>query len=154
MSEIYRHYGNDHFDKTLVKPIQNRDTWGKPAGGFWASRLNAKVSWKDWCIQEDFETQRLSKHFDFTLKDDANILVITNQSDYKTLLKEHSDWFVKPRWDFIDKPYLDFEKLSKMFDGIEVYAGSDNELYFDFYGWDCDSIVIFNNEKIVPLEGK
>jgi len=24
--------------------------------------------------------------------------------------------------------------MSKTFDGIEVYAGSDEELYFDFYG--------------------
>lgn len=30
MKTIYRHYGNDHFDNTLVKPIKNHDAWGKP----------------------------------------------------------------------------------------------------------------------------
>lgn len=144
MKQIYRHYGNDHFDNTLVKPIKNRDTWGKPAGGFWGSRIDAGVSWKEWCEAEYYEVQQLSRHFDFTLKDGAKILQIKNKIEFEKIRQEHKDWFLKPKWDFIDKFYLDFEKMSKLFDGIEVFAGSDRELYFDFYGWDCDSIVIFN----------
>ena len=144
MNQVYRHYGNNHFDNTLVKPVKNRDTWGKPTGGFWASRVDAGVSWKDWCENEEYELTRLNEHFDFVLKEETKVLKITNKSELEELRQEHQDWFVKPKWDFIDKPYLDFEKLSKIYDAIEINAGSDRDLYFDFYGWDCDSIVIFN----------
>lgn len=142
--QVYRHYGNNQFDKTLVKPIKNRETWGKPTGGFWASRVDAENSWKEWCEREEFETHKLKKHFDFTLRDDTKLLEIKTISDLNKLRQEHQDWFVKPKWEFVDKSFLDFEKISKLYDAMEVNAGSDEELYFDFYGWDCDSICIFN----------
>ena len=148
LKTVYRHYGNDRFDRTLVKPIKNRDTFNKPYGGFWASRTDAEVSWREWCETEEFETQRLSKHFDFTLKDGAKVLRIKSRADLSRIKQEHTDWFVKSKWDFVCSPYLDFERLSESFDGIEILAGSDRELYFDFYGWDCDSIVIFNADCV------
>ena len=144
MKTIYRHYGSDHFDNTLVKPIKNRDTWGKPSGGFWASSVDAKVSWREWCESEDYNMQKLKKSFDFTLRDNAKILHIKSKADFEKIKHEHPDWFIEPKWGFIEKAFLDFEKLSNLFDAIEINAGSDRELYFNFYGWDCDSIVIFN----------
>lgn len=144
MKQVYQHYGNNKFDNSQIKPIKNRDVWGKPYGGFWASRVNSEKSWKEWCETEDFCTERLKKHFDFTLNDNAKILVIKTKCDLEKLRQKHQEWFVKPKWDFIDRPFLDFEKISKLYDALEVNAGSDRELYFDFYGWDCDSICIFN----------
>ena len=43
---------------------------------------------------------------------------------------------------------LDFEKLSKEYDAIEVFISKDEQLYWDLYGWDCDSILIMNSDII------
>jgi hypothetical protein len=39
---------------------------------------------------------------------------------------------------------LDFEKLARDYDAVEILAGSNVDLYYAFYGWDCDSILIMN----------
>ena len=152
---VYRHYGNDHFKKTLVKNIKQRDFgWGKPFGGFWACRTDADLSWKDYCEMEEFRLDCFDKHFDFTLKDNAKILLIKNISEFVNIKKEHEEWFLKNEYiQFCDlSETFDFVKLSTLFDGIEIYAGSDRELYFKFYGWDCDSIVIFNRDIVEVLK--
>ena len=41
--------------------------------------------------------------------------------------------------------FPDFEKLvSDGVDAIEFFISDDNKLYWDLYGWDCDSILIMN----------
>ena len=152
MSIIYRHYGNDHFDASLVKPVKNRDVWVKPYGGFWASRADAEYSWAEWCKREEFEVQRLEKHFNFTLKDDTRILNITNENDLADLKRNRPDFFAKPRWDFMTEQPLDFERIAKEYDAVEINAGSNEKLYFAFYGWACDSIVIFDADKIEEIQ--
>ncbi len=53
---------------------------------------------------------------------------------------------------------LDFEELSKSYDGIELHLSEEetedifNGLYWKLYGWDCDSILIFNKDIIVLEE--
>ncbi len=148
MKTIYRHYGNEHFEASLVKPIKNRDNWGKPYGGLWASRVDAEVTWKEWCESENYETQKLSKHFDFTLKDGTKILEIKNVAELDKFGLEHRNLFLKSYYFSSTEAFLDFEKLSKLYDAIEVNAGSNRDLYFRFYGWDCDSIVIFNSNCV------
>ena len=46
---------------------------------------------------------------------------------------------------------LDFEKLAETYDAVEVNISSDFNLYYQLYGWDCDSIVIMNPDIIVEL---
>ena len=50
-----------------------------------------------------------------------------------------------PTFDSNSFNWLDFEKLQERYDAIEVYI--DN-LYWDLYGWDCDSILILNKEIV------
>ena len=45
--------------------------------------------------------------------------------------------------------FLDFEKLSKSYDVIEVNISADRDLYWELYGWDCDSILVMNPSVIV-----
>lgn len=54
LSETYIHYGHRWFEKDLYTQIRNRKYFAKPFGGLWASNVNSKFGWKDWCKVEEF----------------------------------------------------------------------------------------------------
>lgn len=137
---MYIHYGHENFDKTKFEPIKNKEEWIKPDGGLWACRENSDNSWKEWC--EDLEWEdKLKKHFTFTLKENANVLIIASSSQLETLPKAKSGAYTM----------LDFEELAKQYDAIEILISKDIKLHFKLYGWDCDSILIMNPEVIEEL---
>ena len=45
--------------------------------------------------------------------------------------------------------YLDFEKLAKEYDAIELINSA--ELYFFLHTWDCNCILVMRKEVIMPL---
>jgi len=47
--------------------------------------------------------------------------------------------------------HKNWDKIFSSYDGMYVAAGSSEILYYQFYGWDCDSICIFNKNIIIPL---
>jgi len=148
----YIHYGHDKFDKNLFKEIKNREVFVKPSGGLWASNNNYEISWKKWCINEGFKTDSLKLFFEFKLSQNSKILIIDNADKLYKL----------PKIKMTNSPilgsynvYLDFEELKKDYDAIEVFISKDHDrLYWDLYGWDCDSILIMNKDIIIPLEDK
>ena len=48
--------------------------------------------------------------------------------------------------------FLDFEKLSKEYDAIEVNISECRDLYYSLCGWDCDSILIMNSDIIEEVK--
>ena len=138
----YIHYGHSEFDMTKFNKIKNIPEFAKADGGLWASRVDAEYSWKDWCESSGFDAD-FSTHFEFRLNEDARILVIDKSEKLKELPKAKSI-FEHPT--FI---LLDFEELSKQYDAIEVLITKDGQLYWDLYGWDCDSIFIMNPDVII-----
>lgn len=76
------------------------------------------------------------------MKEDTKILTINSNEQLKELPKQDNN---------LNGLYcnLDFEKLSKEYDAIEVFISEDRDLYFSLYGWDCDSIVVMNPTKII-----
>ena len=54
----YVHYGSNRFDINIFRKIVNRPLYSKPLGGLWASRVDSKRGWKDWCESEKFEVER------------------------------------------------------------------------------------------------
>ena len=139
---IYIHYGHDSFDKSKFNPIKNqKDLVVKPKGGLWACRKDSSRTWKDWCIIQDFEKDRLKKSFEFTISKDAKILTIDSQKKLNSLRDRD---YMSPT----GYKALDFEQLSKEYDAIEVLISKDGDLYFDLYGWDIDSILIMNPDII------
>ena len=82
---IYVHYGHKKFCKEMCEPIENIQLFTKPKGGFWASRIDAKFGWKDWCIDEEFRDIDENDAFRFKLKDDAKVLYINNTNILSTL---------------------------------------------------------------------
>lgn len=141
-SNIYIHYGHKRFEKNKFEHIKNREYFTKPYGGLWASPIDAEYGWKDWCKAEDYAECREQNSFTFTLSDSSNIFHIRSVQDLQSLPQQKHE---KPlAYD------LDFEEILRSgYDAVELHLSEDRELYWELYGWDCDSILVLNKEAIV-----
>lgn len=147
MSKKYIHYGNEEFKREKFEPIKNRSMMAKPLGGFWASPVDSERSWKEFC-ERDGVACDMTKSFTFSLSENARVLSINSVDDLAKLpvdTKGPNSLCLALGLD----PIPDFEELAKNFDAIEVSISSDGRLYDKLYGWDVDSICIFNPEVIV-----
>lgn len=140
----YIHYGCTEFDKNKFNNIRNLPETTKPFGGFWASRIDAIKSWKNWCEDTEYEAN-LNDNFIFTLNDKSRVLTINNCEQLKKLPKREGITSIV-------QTNLDFEALAKEYDAVEVLISEDPKLYHQLYGWDCDSILIMNPD--IVEEGK
>lgn len=135
----YIHYGADSFNPEKFEPIVNSFRFSKPNGGFWASRIDAKYGWRDWCEDNEFNLDRLDRSFTFTLKEGSRVYEIRSVADaFKLPFNSPSKFFA----------YIDFEKCLE--EGIDAIEVTDIDFVYEtLYGWDCDSILILNPEIIV-----
>lgn len=140
----YIHYGAKAFDPSKVKEIKNRWRFVKPEGGLWGSPVNAEYGWKDWCKDEGFRECDPSNAFTFRLKPGAKVLTIDSVEIFDTLPRQERNWDYGV-WDEV----LDFEKLARDYDAVEVLISADRGLYWKLYGWDCDSILVFRPDAVV-----
>lgn len=108
-------------------------------------------------MQEEFYVDKLDKYFDFKLKDNARVLRIEKIKDLdklprvniydgfnalKTLNTMHFD--------------INFEEIAKNYDAILVYmyryrdekTDWHNNMYFELYGWDVDTLLVLNPDVI------
>lgn len=141
---VYIHYGSPELEK--VDPIRNSSYLPKPVGGLWASRKDDLRGWKRWCICEEFHLDKLNISFEFVLKDNARVLELSDADQLDDLPKiNRSDrpYDKNDQWSIC---YLDFEKLSKEYDAVEVV--DIGHFYWPLYGWDCNSIVIMNPDIV------
>lgn len=149
---VYIHYGSNVFDPTRGFPIRNRKYWTKPKGGLWASRKDASWGWKDWCEEENFRVYNLKNAFEFVLRDNANVVIVSTLKQLQSLPKA-------PTEGLTISYCIDFEEcLNRGIDAIELcWYGEEysqvrkDNLYFELYSWDCDSIVILNPDIVIPL---
>lgn len=146
--KIYIHYGNTKFDESLFRQIKNK-FFIKPDGGLWASPLNARYGWKDWNEDSGFRLCDENNCFKFKLKDTAKVLEINSCVDLWVLPQNPIIPEYWKRNSINDKYYIDFEQLIKDgYDAILVNLSNDSDLYWTLYGWDCDSLLVFNKEVI------
>lgn len=141
MSKEYIHYGSDKFDINKFNRINYKDVFPirtiKPYGGLWASPVDSSWNWCDWCIQNDFNLDKLNEYFKFKLKNDAKVLYVNSIDDIKKYYINTNGF-----------DYIDFEHiLLDCYDAMEVTMNS--EIYFTLYGWDVDTLLIFNPNCIV-----
>lgn len=140
--KTYVHYGNSKFDINKFSAIRNRGVFPKPFGGLWASPVDAEFGWIQWCEQEDFAHYKSDNKFQFKLSDNARVLEIHSVEQMRTLITE--DMYIVRFGVYV----LDFEKLTHEYDAIELFISETPSLYNNFYGWDCDSILILNPNVI------
>ena len=142
---MYKRYGKEPFRKDCFTPVRNRNfPASKPIGGIWASPEDAELSWEVWCRENMPEFIKGKNVYRFSLEG-ANVLHVRSRSDLSNLpvLQDFN------KMCFTDIEYLDFEKLSDMYDAIELHLSEgDYRLSQALYGWDCDSVLIMNPEVI------
>lgn len=147
---VYVHYGNSEFRPELLYGPHNQRYRNKPAHALWASPKDAKLSWKEWCENEDFNTDRLIEYFEFTLKDSAKIFVVDSVEKERTLPIQ-DDGF-----DGLDNFFrnYDFDKIkADGYDAVECCLSDCWRLYDEMCTWDCDSIAILNPDVVEPICG-
>lgn len=148
----YIHYGADHFDISKFKEVKNE--WHKPkkGTGLWGSPVNAVRSWKNWCEDEHFRECNDDNAFKFIVRNPEKIFFVDSAPAYLNLTKRYG---IANGWGTSEyNPYdIDFEKMiSDGWDGLEISISDWWKLYDLLYGWDCDSIVIFNKDCIIEVE--
>lgn len=112
---------------------------------------NASFGWKNWCAIEEFRECNEDCSFEFVMKDESKIAIISTPSQLSRLpcIKNSR----------VSSCYLiDFEKCVRLgIDAIELcwygdeYADTaSGNLHFELYGWDCDSMVVLNPDAVIP----
>ena len=153
---VYITYGKgDHFIKEKIPKLEElkieHSCINKIEKAFWGSPVNANYGWKQWCEDNEFRIDRLEQSFRWTLKPEAKILYVKDLEDLQKVP------FIKDNESVLSL-YIDFESIIKNYDAMEIcmdkyYFGhtfiSEEELAFNT--WDCDSIMVFNREMIVPI---
>lgn len=157
--EVYRHYGHKKFDINKFVKIKNRDWGNKPIGGLWACPTkDVDIDWKTWCKQNELKSWLGRSHFDFTLKDNARVFTIINETDLTKLPRINNYWPDPEEHLGIDL-HIDFEAVCEQYDAIQVFMYRNLEMqpdglldgesmYYKLYGWDVDSILILNPDII------
>lgn len=124
--KTYIHYGHREFEPELFRDIRNRQSMSKPSGGLWASDINATYGWKDWCNAENFRACDDKNAFCFVLNENAKILTIKSVKDLEKLPKVENEFSKFSSW-----VCLEFEKLAKKYDAIEVIKNEDEGVYWN-----------------------
>lgn len=160
------HYGTEKLKKGLFKSIKNRRCWNKPRGGIWASPLNSNHSWRKFCLDENFNIGTLKKHILFKISSNSKIYIINSYLDLINLRK----YFIHNTDIIFNEITIDYEKMMKDgYDGIYLTENGEYDTRFppcgrydcslmggklDLYGWDCESIVVFNKDIIRRVKRK
>ena len=154
-SKTYIHYGTDTFDRERFRTARNRDNgFGTsikpmPGTGFWGSPLGAKHSWKNWCEDQEFNTDTLDKWIIFKVKHPEKILLINSRETLDNLFKNYGKVAMYDKPFYLANPALDFEKMmTDGYVGMEISISDYFRIYDELYSWDCDSIVIFYEDEI------
>lgn len=149
--QIYIHYGAKQFNPRLNFPIKNECCWVKPKGGLWGSRKNASFGWKEWCSREEFRDCKDDGSFEFVLRDQSKIAVVSTLAQLRRLpnIKNSSPFYSAYLIDFERCLRLGIDAIELCWYGEEFKEIASGDLYFELYGWDCDSIVVLNPDAVI-----
>lgn len=126
----------------------------KPNGGLWSSEFISRIycisEWHDYLLYEDQETasyKNINAGAIFTLKSNAKILNIDSEEKIIELSQKYPSWhYILTHYDNPELNIIDFETLSKDYDGVEV---SINKLGYNkpgltFNSWSVNTLLLFN----------
>lgn len=126
----------------------------KPNGGLWSSEFISRIycisEWHDYLLYEDQETasyKNINAGAILTLKNNAKILNIDSEEKIIELSQKYPSWhYILTHYDNPELNIIDFETLSKDYDGVEV---SINKLGYNkpgltFNSWSVNTLLLFN----------
>ena len=150
------HYGSKKFDSTKIGNDFNSHPYkflNKPYGCLYASPMDARLSWKNFCIDEKYNTDRLKNYFKFNL-DPRTTLIISTESDYIRFYKNFKDVKASVNETIGSGTIyklIDWNAVAKKYDAVVIYISNFS---WDFcfkntlYNWDVDTAVIFNANAV------
>lgn len=153
MEDIYIHYGHKHLDINKFQPVYNREVVCKPGGGLWASSIIGYNNWIDWVIINHFyieEKYNDKNWFKFKLKPDTKILYINNYNQLQNLPHIERNIMNTFIYDLVE--FIDYKKLSNIYDAIYIQFSNDYILYEKLDAWDCDTLLVFNIDKVIEID--
>ena len=141
-------------DKSYIRNPKN--SINKPNNCWWGSPIDAEYGWKQWCESNEYDEELVKDDADriyWTLSEDAKVLEINTLDDLikvPYLEKDKEDSYA------YSPSIIDFEKICRDYDAVELtnscighYFINDKEIAFN--AWDCESIVVLNKDKIIPI---
>ena len=129
------------FDISEAKGIKESQYLSdKPFGCLWLSVNNG---WEDWCLHNEPIWVRNHSRTEIRLENDTKILDASNSEELKKYIKTYSEPFSSYK-----KDYIDFIEVSKDYDGFRYNPDTCDKYHRLFYSWDCDSIALFNLDKV------
>lgn len=149
-----------------MEPIKNREGGVKPFGGLWTSRYHETYgsAWVQWCLEQDFNVPDDGfNSWVLDVNDQPKLLIIDSLSDLIQALQTYRMTYGSdhPLYRFNTVlPMLDFEALSREFDGMHLTARGQSLTRLShpesLYGWDCESTLWFHwcFSKVEPLGRK
>jgi len=152
MNDIFIHYGSSVYYPMKVRPVKNSSCRNKPTGGFWMSPIESLLGWKDWCIIENFNCEKLSESFQLKFREYSKIFIINNLVDLNKL----PTFIHYNKYAQINDEFIDFEKISQGYDAIWLTAKGEVSTCWitsrpSLYGWDCESVLVFNRDCIYQI---
>lgn len=145
------------FDKKKFNKATNYvSILNKPRGGLWSSPVMSDFGWKDWCEAETFRTENFNTWTKFKLSPGTKILVIDSKEDFLEILYKYGTEPVP-----VFGLCLDFDKImSDGWEGIYLTEKGNRECHLimevfiisDLNAWDCESMVLFDCDKIEITE--
>lgn len=123
----------------------------KPIFGLWASPVDSEWGWRNFCMRERFNIEKLRDKFLFKLSPGSRIYVIDSAEDLDAVSVSGLD--------DIGYKTIDFRKLlDEGYDGLYVTEDAVG-LYDDpqtrlrgLSLWDVESICVFNKDVIIPVD--
>ena len=161
MNNLYVHYGSNEFINKDVSCYGITYSIKPACECLWASPIDTDLSWMNFCKSEYFKEDSLKQHFTFMLHSGAKICAINSMEDLLDLISRfpgnkmseiESNIYSSPCSDIKLNRFPNYESISKIYDGIQVNISKDPRLYHLMYGWDVDSIAIWNLDvvEVVP----
>jgi len=132
------------FLKKKIETVKNKIGWNKPKDGFWTSTLidDETSDWLNWSVNEGYYPNQTIKLWSLEVQDNAVVLVIDNKDDYENALALYERVEVDSNYQL--RSFLDFEKISKDFHGLQVTKNGLAENRTELYRWDVESTVWFD----------
>jgi hypothetical protein len=135
-----RHYGNQHYRRSLFKQICDVPFRNKPKGGLWTSPVDSEYGWKDWGKDNDYGN--LANYFDLNFE--GIVFEINSVEDMNNLPWVESDGCY----------FVSFEQLVLWgYDAIYLTVKGETDTKFthpkSLYGWDCETVLVMNPDAIL-----
>lgn len=154
-------YGISSFSRKKFKEVKNIKYFCKPSGGLWASPVKSRRSWREWCLDEKFDLSDLDSYCKFRLRKGSKIYEINFTTDLlKIPYKYDGRIYLFDEGKEFREQFIDFEKMKENgWDGIYLSFYGVHEVCshysiggMNLYGWDVESLLLFNYDCIVPYK--